>query len=347
MRRRTIMLTGAAGYLGTALAERFAARREWTRVVGLAHRTTANLPKEVVVLRGDVRDAHLGLSADGLAELLASVDVIVHCAAITDFVTSRDATARVNVTGTKHILRLAERTGARFVYVSSAFRESRTEQDGAGVDASGYLDSKNRAEAHMRDSSADWMIVRPSLLTASPTRPWVAQRQGFAFLVRGLLTDRIPILPASPDSRIDFIATDLVADIVAELACLQHWPASPREWWLTAGPLAWTVDELTQAVADFRRGLGESGPFPRVIGPDVMDRLVRPVLMPALPNGVQARMRNIERLGPALFRVEPFPTSLDELRVAFGKDWSLDTAGTFLQTARTLRETRPDSEVSP
>ena len=54
-----------------------------------------------------------------LAEAFPAIDAIVHCAAITDHVGSRQVYERVNVAGTRHAADLAVRLGATFVHVST------------------------------------------------------------------------------------------------------------------------------------------------------------------------------------------------------------------------------------
>jgi nucleoside-diphosphate-sugar epimerase len=108
----TVLVTGASGYLGSAVAERLA--QEGRAVRGLVRRAEARLPKGVrpvlIDLEGDARS---------LEPALAGSEVVVHCAAhLGDG--ARDRFRRVNVGGTRALLDAAVRAGVRrFVHVSS------------------------------------------------------------------------------------------------------------------------------------------------------------------------------------------------------------------------------------
>ena len=108
----TILVTGASGYLGRAVAERLT--NEGAQVRGLVRRAEAGLPSGVrpvlVDLEGDPR---------ALESALAGSEVIVHCAAHLGS-GARDRFRRVNVTGTHALHDAAVRTGVRrVVHVSS------------------------------------------------------------------------------------------------------------------------------------------------------------------------------------------------------------------------------------
>jgi len=77
--RRTVLLTGASGVVGHAVARRLGD----LDVVGLVHRSPVCGPN-VTTARGDVARPMLGLAEQAYAELAAKVDAVIHCAAITD-----------------------------------------------------------------------------------------------------------------------------------------------------------------------------------------------------------------------------------------------------------------------
>src|SRR6516164_8920420 len=78
--RRTVLLTGASGVVGSALLQRL---RDLD-VVCLVHRSPVCGPN-VTTVRGDVARPMLGLDELAYAELAARVDAVIHCAAVTDF----------------------------------------------------------------------------------------------------------------------------------------------------------------------------------------------------------------------------------------------------------------------
>jgi nucleoside-diphosphate-sugar epimerase len=108
----TVLVTGASGYLGRAVAERLTS--DGARVLGLIRRPEASLPS-------GVRPVLIDLEGDpqALQTALAGTEMVVHCAAhLGDG--ARDRFRRVNVAGTHALLDAAVRARVkRFVHVSS------------------------------------------------------------------------------------------------------------------------------------------------------------------------------------------------------------------------------------
>jgi uncharacterized protein YbjT (DUF2867 family) len=100
-----VLVTGAAGTLGTTLVSRLAVQRHQVRV--LLHRSSADFPPGVHVARGDVR------SPADLAEAVSGADAVIH-AATSPF---RKAAA-TELEGTRAILAAAGRAGAHVIYPS-------------------------------------------------------------------------------------------------------------------------------------------------------------------------------------------------------------------------------------
>jgi uncharacterized protein YbjT (DUF2867 family) len=83
---------------------------------------------------------------------IAGCDVVLHLTAIVDE-SGNNTFERINVEGTRNVLREAERAGVkRFVYVSSL---------GADTGRSAYHQSKRKAEAIVRTFNGEWIVVRP------------------------------------------------------------------------------------------------------------------------------------------------------------------------------------------
>src|SRR5689334_11213209 len=63
------------------------------------------------------------LAADLTEELprIAGITTVVHCAASVSFGLELDEARRINVAGTRNAMRAAQRVGARYVHVSTAF----------------------------------------------------------------------------------------------------------------------------------------------------------------------------------------------------------------------------------
>ena len=152
--RKTILLTGGTGFLGTALVEKIlrslpelgrlyllirasrdrsaAARFEKDVLDSAAFRKlreergedfSGYVAGKVCVLEGDVHAPSLGLEEEDLAELSREVDVVIHSAASVVFDAPLDAAVESNVHGTLGLLRLARGWERRplFLHVSTAY----------------------------------------------------------------------------------------------------------------------------------------------------------------------------------------------------------------------------------
>jgi dihydroflavonol-4-reductase len=141
-----VLITGAAGHLGTALVRELARRGEQMRVFILPQEDTSSLngiPFELV--RGNVLDA------DSLRLALRGIDTVYHLAGIISIMPGKDeAMRRVNVTGTANVARAAREAGVRrMVYVSSIHALARP-GSGVLVDESLPFDVRNDAGEYDR-----------------------------------------------------------------------------------------------------------------------------------------------------------------------------------------------------
>jgi nucleoside-diphosphate-sugar epimerase len=305
---KTILLTGATGVVGTALLRRLAGHR----VLAITHRNA-------VVTRsfqGDVTRTRLGLDPVAYATLADAVDTVVHCAAITGFDAGREATHAVNVGGTAQVLRFARDAGAPLVYVSTAYvaRSTRTARGGAAGDAIAepdhYVDSKRAAEDLVRESRLPAAIVRPSLVIGDAVTGEITQFQSVLGLMHAVLKGVLPLVPIDPAATVDVVPRDLVADAIAALV---ERDAVRGEHWLTAGaaaPTAARIMELTVATA---RRLGLDAAPARLVRPDQVDRLIRPVFIEGLPPALRRRFDDVLAMTGLFHTAEPFRSSLADL----------------------------------
>ena len=134
--RRTVLLTGASGVVGRALLQRL---RDHD-VVCLVHRSPVSGPN-VTTVPGDIAKPMFGLAKQAHVELTATVDAVVHCAAITDFNRTDGSLEATNVTGTEHAAAFAAAANAVLYHVSTAFVHTTVDGD-RGRTAIGYASSK-------------------------------------------------------------------------------------------------------------------------------------------------------------------------------------------------------------
>jgi nucleoside-diphosphate-sugar epimerase len=113
--RRTVLLTGASGVVGSALR----ARLRDLDVTCLVHRSPVAGPNETTV-RGDIATPMLGLDNQAYARLAANVDAVIHCAAATDFNRAAGSLEATNIAGTEHVAAFAAVANAVLYHVSTA-----------------------------------------------------------------------------------------------------------------------------------------------------------------------------------------------------------------------------------
>jgi uncharacterized protein YbjT (DUF2867 family) len=243
-----ILVAGATGYLGRRLVPRLvAAGHVVTALVRGGAARAARLPHLAGArpVDTDVREATACReAAEGATAVVNLVGIVRE---------GRGATfEEMHVGATRNLVAAAQAAGARrFLYVSAI---------GARADAPTlYWRTKAKAEAIVRGSGMEWMVLRPSIVFA---------RDGEFFGILRQLT-AVPLVPilGAGTSRMAPVRADDLADVqVAAFARPDAW----RRVHEVAGPDAFTFEELVRRVA---RGLGR-----KIVCVHVPLALVRPAL---------------------------------------------------------------------
>ena len=318
---QTVLVTGPSGLVGTPLLERL----DPASTICLSHRSEP--PRDDVrVVRGDVSRPLLGLGPAEYELLARDVDVVVHCAAATRFDIPREESFRVNVEGTRNVLGLVADSGARLIQVSTAFVVVANGSSHGWLDPGHYLDSKRAAEALVRDSGLDWHIVRPSVVIGDSRTGEAARLQGFHFFMRALLSDQLPLLPVEDGDLVDFVAADVVAEV---LAAMVDKPPPGEVSSITAGERAYSSRQSIERAIEIAARHGQTVPRPRLVHPETVDRLIRPVFFPELPRRLVRRYDQVTSIATIVVTPRAFDSSLDELRRHYCRDFDLALDQTF------------------
>lgn len=328
--RQTVLVTGPSGVVGTPLLERL----DPDLTICLAHESEP--PRaDVRVVRGDVGLPRLGLRPRDYERLARDIDVVVHCAAATRFDIPREESFAVNVEGTANVLELVADSGARLLQVSTAFVVVPNGSSSGWVNPGHYLDSKRAAEELVRSSGLDWHIVRPSVVVGDSRTGEAARLQGFHFFMRALLGDQLPLLPVEDGDLVDFVSADLVADV---LAAMVDKPPPGEISSVTAGQRAYTSRQSIERAIEVAARHGQTVPRPRLVHPEMVDRLIRPVFFPELPRRVVRRYDQVTSIATVVVTPRPFDSSLDELSRHYGREFDLDLDRTFESSMEYLLE---------
>lgn len=183
MKFKTVLLTGATGFLGDYLAQGFL--KQGVRLKLLLRNTSSpnasygfcGTSKNLEFITGDITKEYLGLEKEVYLRLQAEVDEVFHCAAATRFDDHFDNTlVNTNVRGTERILRFCLfNKPKRLHYVSTAYvagvrRDTVFEHELEKGQAfnNDYEKSKFEAERLVSSFARQWdipvTIYRPSII---------------------------------------------------------------------------------------------------------------------------------------------------------------------------------------
>jgi nucleoside-diphosphate-sugar epimerase len=170
--RQRVFITGALGFIGRALAERY--RTLGAEVFGVDMVADA----DAAVVAGDI-------SAPGPWQLRAAgCDLFIHTAAIVSNAADLDRSWRINVLGTRRALDAAVRGGARrFVHFSTVrafsdldFPDGVDERHPVRTDGNPYVDTKIASEQVVLQAHAageiPCTVIRPGDVYGPGSRPW-------------------------------------------------------------------------------------------------------------------------------------------------------------------------------
>lgn len=241
-KKHTILITGAAGYVGAMLVERFASREDVERIIGIDKEP---MPKN---FRTEGKLVYLNLNtADDWEEQVRAYhpDIVIHTAwQIREMYGAQDVEWKWNIGGSDKVFdfAFAEQSVDRLVYFSTVssygafptntLEHRYTEDEPFRKTQYLYAEEKRIAEEHLEekyeksDKHVAVAIVRPAAITG-PRGRFMRIRFGLQSALSGQLKDSfiyrvisamVAFVPVTPKWLRQFIHEDDVANIIERLA---------------------------------------------------------------------------------------------------------------------------------
>jgi nucleoside-diphosphate-sugar epimerase len=300
-----ILVTGASGLIGGEITARLLARGH--SVTALVNRTReirsnggallpastraggAVSPGTLALLDGDVAEDRLGWDEHTWRQVASSHDLVIHCAAITQFDSDQASYQAVNVEGVGRILALVGTGGMKLLHVSTAYvcgmrggTILEGELDCEQPFANGYERSKFLAESLIRRSSVPTAIARPSIVVGDSVSGAICSFDTLYAAFRLITDRRIRCLPATAEATLDFVPIDHVAGGIVALA---------ERIDTAAGGTFHLVSGTPVTVAQFRDAIAAYPQFavPKLIDPADFD----PAALPTLERRLHTRVASL------------------------------------------------------
>lgn len=272
----TIFFTGFPGFLGSELLPRVLGRSADHEAVCLVQPKFADLARaraddlvvehpalagRIHLVEGDITRPDLGLGGEA-AGLQEATSEVYHLAAIYDLSVARDLAMRVNVDGTRHVLRFAAECPGleRFQYVSTCYVSGRyagpfAERDLVkGQEFNNYYEeTKFLAEVRVQE----WMekglpatVYRPSIVVGDSRTGATQKYDGPYYAIRWILKQPVaavmPTVGNPKRTRLNVVPRDFVIAAIAHLSGLS---ASRGKVYQLADPEPLTIDEMLDSIA--------------------------------------------------------------------------------------------------
>jgi thioester reductase-like protein len=189
----------------------------------------------VTLLHGNVREPRCALDQGLYQRLIDSSDLIIHCAAITEFGRAPHVYAAVNVDGTANVIALAlnpRRQPIPLIYVSTAYISGdrdglilETDLDKAQGFGNPYEQSKFEAEKLVQGAAAQGLpaiVVRPSIVVGDSATGRIREFKNIYPILKVVTQRKVRSIPGHYDATLDLVSIDYVTATVSVIAELYH-----------------------------------------------------------------------------------------------------------------------------
>jgi nucleoside-diphosphate-sugar epimerase len=195
---RTVAVTGATGFIGSALTQRLLQEGWGARILVRSSPGSGNFAGQAVEqVRGSLDDGQ------SLNELVRDVDAVIHCAGSVRGISASDFN-RVNAEGVSRLARVAAGQSPRPRFLSLSSLAAREPQ------LSPYAASKLEGERALEDAAGDmeWLALRPPAVYGPGDREMLPL---FRWMMRGL----VPVIGPA-DARFSLLYIEDLVDAIMQ-----------------------------------------------------------------------------------------------------------------------------------
>ena len=267
-----VLLTGVTGFVGRRLLNELLEQSNAVIVCLVRARDTLSAQRRgkaitenrrVVFVAADLEAPRMGLCSDTWERLSRQIEAIYHCAASVSFDLPLEESRRINESGTRRLLALAQSAQAngqfkRFHHVSTAYvagyEPRRVDATFLPADASKnfrntYERSKAAAERMLRQQSdVAVSLYRPSIICGDTRTGFTDNFNVLYTPMRMIYRGALPFLLKSGAGRLDCVGVDYVARAIVALS--KHSTQRIESFHLTAGD-HFTVDDLARVAVGY------------------------------------------------------------------------------------------------
>jgi nucleoside-diphosphate-sugar epimerase len=227
MSKRKIFITGGTGKIGGFLLGSLV---DAGYDITLFTRKSSNSDTypNIKFVQGDILDPQ------SYARALRGIDTVLHMAAVTH-TNSTTKYFDVNARGTRDFVRASEENGVkRFIHISTR---------AISPEGGGYSRSKLEAEKYVRESSLDWVILRPSEVYG------LGGNEGIELLLGKM--DKIPFVPILGTGKYG-IAPLHVSDLIGAILSVIEKDELKNRIYTLAGPENFTYSGLVERIMEIK-----------------------------------------------------------------------------------------------
>ena len=285
--RETLLVTGFPGFIGARLLPRLLELRPGASVRCLVQpkfeavarasilqieEAHAHTRGRIGVVLGDITEERLGLAPSPAAELQRELTGAYHLAAVYDLAVRRDLAERINVQGTRNVLRFLEGVPRlrRLDYVSTAYVSGtvkgvyrETDLDVGQAFKNHYEETKFRAEVAVVESGLPFSVYRPGIVVGDSRTGETAKFDGPYFALTAM--DRMPspgffMKIGSGNTTVNLVPVDFLVEALSRLSTS---PAAGGKTYHLTDPSPASTREIETL---FAKALGKSFLFVPVPG---------------------------------------------------------------------------------